>query len=381
MRILFHCWEYPPRGSGIGRYIYYMTLALQKAGHYTVVVTSHGDEGASKEMLDRGVVYRAYRNDEIGKVHIAQLVLTKAREHGVDWIEGVDHLGESSLLLQLKPRPPIVIKAHYNDVVKCARFAQAHYRWQKIFINAACCRDHHRLKRERDSLRYADILLTPSKRILEEMRNQELQLSPKTAVIPNPISLLPEWVNDEAQDPTLLLVGRIDIGKGIEYLPKLVDVLSLKFPGLRVEIAGDDSYARFLGSTKHWLEKKAGYRAKYFRFLGQLSPSELDEAYRRAWVVIVPSLWDTFPTVVLEAMVRGKAMVASPNGGMPEMLAGTSCVVADPAGGEFADAVAVFLSDPGQRQKAGASALSRAIIKYSCDSVSATYINFIKANL
>ena len=381
MNILFHCWEYPPRGSGIGRYVYYMTRALREAGHYTVVVTSHGDEGPSTEVLDHGMVYRLYRYEEIGRDHIAQLVMTKALEHEVDWIEGADHLGESSVLLQHKLRPPVVIKAHYNDVVKCARYAQAHYRWQKFFIDAACWRDRNRLKRERKSLEQADILIAPSRRILDEMKSQGLPLSARQGVVPNPITPLPDWINKEAPVPTLLLVGRIDIGKGIDCLPQLVDILSPQFPELRIEIAGEDSYARLLGSTKRWLLREAGHRGVHFHFLGHLGSDELDEAYRRAWVVIVPSHWDTFPTVVLEAMVRGKAIVSSPNGGMPEMLADTSCVVADPTGPEFADAIAVFLADQEQRKKAGCSGLSRAKTKYSFDCVADTYLDFIKTNL
>lgn len=379
MNILFHCWEYPPRGSGIGSYVFHMSKAFRDAGHFTVVVTSHGNEGPSEEQVENGIIYYAYRMADIGKAHVTELVLQKAREHHMDWIEGTEHLGESALLLTCRPRPPVVIKAHYNDVPECARYAQAYYGWQKLMIDLACWRGRKRLRRESYSLENADILTAASFRVLHELEAQGLRLPAKRFVIPNPITPMPGWVNREAPDPTILLIARIDIGKGIEYLPAMLDALTPQFPNLRLEIIGGDSYARFIGSTKRWLLRKLGKRNKYVNFLGTISPDALDEAYRRAWVVIVPSRWDTFPTVVLEAMVRGKAVVASPHGGMPEMLSETDCAIADPAESQFSQALADFLADPARRQRAGESASKKAHIAYNPRKVLSDYLAILNS--
>ena len=351
-----------------------MARALRESGHFTVVVTSHGTEGPAEEAVENGIIYRAYSIEDIGKKNIVELVLRKANEHYVDWIEGAEHLGESARLIDCRSRPPVVIKAHYNDVLKCSRYAQAHYRWQKILIDLACWRDRERLLRERDSLENADVLITPSARIMKEMSNKDLHLPIRRYIVPNPITLVPDWVNREAPDPTVLLIGRIDIGKGIEYLPRLLDTLVPRFPNLRIEIVGGDSYARIIGSTRHWLLRKLGSRSRHVRFLGTVSHNELDEVYRRAWVVIVPSRWDTFPTVVLEAMIRGKAIVASPHGGMPEMLSGTEGVIADPSTSDFAEAVADLLANPAKRRRAGESALAKARHDYDPKKIASDYI-------
>ena len=356
-----------------------MSKAFRDAGHFTVVVTSYGNEGPSEEQVKNGIIYYAYCMDDIGKAHIAELVLRKACEHHVDWIEGAEHLGESALLLTCRPRPPVVIKAHYNDVPNCARYAQAYYGWQKLMIDLACLRNRKRLNRENDSLENADVLTAASLRVLHEIEAQGLHLPSKRFVIPNPITPIPDWVNREATDPTILFIARIDIGKGIEYLPALLDALTPQFPNLRLEIVGGDSYARFIGSTKRWLLRKLGKRNKYVNFLGTISPAALDEAYRRAWVVIVPSRWDTFPTVVLEAMIRGKAVVASPHGGMPEMLSETHGAIADPAEFHFSKAVADFLDDPAKRQRAGESALKKAHDAYNPQKVLSHYLTILNS--
>lgn len=377
MNILFHCWEYPPRGSGIGRYIFHMSKALRKSGHFTVVLTSHGDEGPSQEQIENGVIYRLYRMQDIGTPLITDLVKEKAIAHNIDWIEGVDHLGESAHLLTLKNRPPVVIKTHYNDVIKTARYSQVYYSWQRILVDLACLRDRKRLARERISLSHPELLIAPSGQILQEMKIQGLALSTLQGLIPNPIPTITNWVNREADVPTLLLIGRIDIGKGIEYLPLFVEKLIKRFPEIRVEIAGGDSYARMIGSTKEWLIKKMGGLKDSINFLGELDHYALDKAYGRAWVVIVPSKWDTFPTVVLEAMARGKAIVSSCNGGMPEMLSGTACKIADPAKSEFSEAVAEFVFDKVLREQAGSSAKARALEAYAPDRISDVYINLL----
>ena len=374
MNILFHCWEYPPRGSGIGRYVYHMARALRESGHFTVVVTSYGNEGPTEEVIENGIIYRLYPIEDIGKKKITELVLRKAQEHYINWIEGTEHLGETALLLEHRMRPPVLIKTHYNDVLKRARYAQAYYPWQKILIDLACWRDRERLRRELNSIEKADILISPTNRILQETEQQGLRLPVRRFVVPNPITPPIAWVNREDLDPTVTLIGRIDIGKGIEYLPEILDKLTPRFPNLRLEIAGGDSYARFLGSTRRWLLRKLGGRSKYVRFLGAVGHEELDEIYRRTWVVIVPSRWDTFPTVVLEAMIRGKAIVASPHGGMPEMLSGTECVVADPATSHFPEAIAGFLADPEKRRRAGETALDKARYDYDPKKIASDYI-------
>jgi glycosyltransferase involved in cell wall biosynthesis len=377
VKILFHCWEYPPRGSGIGKYIGEISAGLRNAGHETIIVTSAGDGLPDEEQLNRGRVYRLYDCNEIGDPALAERVLAIANKHDVDLIESVDHLGEAAELLKLRPRPPILINCRYNDVVRRARYAQAWYKWQKRIIDLACLRDWRRLGREKFCIENADLLAAPSAWMLDALRAQGIKLSSHTAVLPKPLSPMPEWKNNESRQPTLLLVGRIDVGKGIPYLGDVLANVAGRFPDVCLEIAGDDSYARFLGSMRSWTERHLGGQSSRVRFLGQLGPKELDDAYRRAWVVIVPSRWDTSPTALLEAMVRGKAVVASPFGGMPEYLSGTDCVIANPETSSFPEAVTMFLADERKRRDAGRSALLRAESEYSPAACVLRYLEFV----
>ncbi len=380
MKVLHFCWEYPPRGSGIGQYIGGISAGLRALGHTSVVVTSRGAGLPEEEAVPGGFVHRIYDESEIGDPVLARRVLDLARAHGVDLIEAVDHLGEAAELLRLPSRPPVLVNCRYNDVLRVARYAQAAQAWQRLTIDLACLRDRRRIARERASIEGADLLAAPSARMLDELHRQGVRLPARTAVLPKPVTPQPEWRNAEAAAPTLLLVGRIDIGKGIQYLPDLLLRIAARFPEARLEIAGGDSYARFLGSMRGWLERRLGPLRERVRFLGHLAPAALDEAYRRAWVVLVPSRWDTSPSALLEAMVRGKAVVASPHGGMPEFLEGTEGRVADPAGAGFAEAVLGFLADATLRGRAGESVRRRADA-YRPEEAARAYVAFVDSAL
>lgn len=378
MNILFHCWEYPPQGSGIGRYIEEMSQALRAAGHFTVVVTSTCPGEPATQPVGNGVVLRLYDREAIGHDEIAQVVRAACDRYRVDVVEAVDHLGESAGLMRLTNRPPVLVKCHYNDVIRASRYAQAHYAWQRVTIDIACLRDRRRLERERYSIEHAEMVVAPSARMLGELKAEGLKLSARVGVLPNPMASVAPASGAEAVTPTLLLVGRLDMGKGIAFLPALMRRVREAVPGVLLEIAGGDSYARFLGSSRAWLQRQLGDGVATVRFLGQLPPAALHDAYRRAWAVIVPSRWDTFPTAVLEAMARGKAIVASPHGGMPEMLEGTGCPIADPAGPDFAAAVIRFLRDPDLRHAAGEGARRRVGTRYAPATVVAEYMAFLK---
>jgi glycosyltransferase involved in cell wall biosynthesis len=328
--------------------------------------------------MSGGIVYRAYSKKEIGSHRITDFVLTKAKEHSVDWIEGADHLGETAGVIHHRDRPAVVIKAHYNDVVRRLRYGQAYFSWQRRLIDLACLRSWRILWRERYSLQYADVLLVPCARILQEMKRQHLSFSRYHAVLPNPVSPVIGGEERQAVVPTLLLAGRIDMGKGIAFLPVMLKKLLLDWPTIQIEIAGPDSYARGLGSLKEWLLRQLGDLANHVVFLGPLNRCQMNEAYERAWVVIVPSQWDTFPTVVLEAMTHGRPIVASPHGGMPEMLEGTENMVADPETDAFSQAVSWFLADAVRRNTAGTSGVNKTATVYHSEPLASKYLETVE---
>lgn len=374
------CSEYPPYGSGAGRYFEEISRGLRWLGHFSMVVTSRVDGCPEKENTENGVILRIFDLSDIGKSWLAEKVLDLARDYQIDLIESADRLGEAAVLLRKSNRPPVMVNCRYNDVVYRARFAQAWYGWQKVTIQLACLREWRRMRRERYSLEHADLLAAPSEWMMTSLEAQGVRLPRKRAVLIKPLASIPNWKNDEHSQPVILLVGRIDIGKGVGYLRDVLERVSRYVPDICLEIAGGDSYARGLGSVQKWTEQHLGEQRDRVRFLGQLNASQIDEAYRRAWVVIIPSRWDTSPTVLLEAMVRAKSVVVSPFGGMSEYLGGDDWV-ADPATPEFAQLIVKLLMNNSIRLAEGERLRKRAAAKYTQEAAATAYIDFVSSML
>ena len=87
----------------------------------------------------------------------------------------------------------------------------------------------------------------------------------------------------------------------------------------------------------------------------------------RAAVVVVPSLGEGFGMVALEAMERGRAVVASDVGGLPEIVAdGVTGLLVPPGDVDaLARAIAELAGDPDRAAELGAAGRVRALVEFS----------------
>jgi alpha-1,3-rhamnosyl/mannosyltransferase len=95
-------------------------------------------------------------------------------------------------------------------------------------------------------------------------------------------------------------------------------------------------------------------------FLGFVPEDELPLWYNAARLFAFPSLYEGFGLPVLEAMSRGKVVVAAPTSSLPE-VGGDAVVYAEPADTEaFAKALQSALSTEALRTKLARAARDRA---------------------
>lgn len=374
MKIMFISAAYPPFYTGIAAYTHNMAQALSAVGHEVLITTSKVGGLPDYEETVAGKILRCYSWEELRTATLAQRLLKIALDNKVDLIECADFLGEGGGLLRLKRDIPVCIKAHNSGPVRIGREAEILYFWQRWMQWGAILRTWGQYREEKFSIEHGDLLATPSKRLMDELVKQGFSLPAKRAVQPNPI-FLPKRCPDkwEAEKPTVLFVGRLAIGKGIAVLPPLLTRLAKWFPDIRLVIAGDDSYARGLGSLRQWLLRRFGDLAAHVEFTGQLNREGLARKYREAWVVLIPSRWDTFPTVLLEAMAWATPVVASPHGGMVEMLDKTLCLAVDPDSERYAAEVKRLLEDRPLRLAAGQSLFTKASTCYAPEVVGEQY--------
>lgn len=158
--------------------------------------------------------------------------------------------------------------------------------------------------------------------------------------------------------PVVLFVGRLDPAqKGLEPLVRAMALLPANLNAC-LRLVGEDwgglvrtlSLARTLG---------IGHRVTA---LGALSRGELLREYASADLFVLPSLFDSFPVVVIEAMAARLPVVATRVGGVPEMVdEGRSGLLVPPGdSAALSEAIRDALSDSALRTRWGEEGRRRA---------------------
>ena len=124
-----------------------------------------------------------------------------------------------------------------------------------------------------------------------------------------------------AQPTTFLYVGRLIERKGLLYLLEAADALAKTTPDLHFTLAGD-------GPDRGRLEEYCNHHdlGSKVELTGRLSREQLLPLYKSASVFVMPSLEESFPNAVLEAMASGLPIVTTPTGAK-ELLDGNGLVV------------------------------------------------------
>jgi glycosyltransferase involved in cell wall biosynthesis len=111
------------------------------------------------------------------------------------------------------------------------------------------------------------------------------------------------WTADTLR---VLFVGRLDRQKGVDLLYAALGRIA---PGLSVVVVGSAVVAG-----------EAGSPPANVHVVGWLPRDEIGAFYAAAQVLVVPSRWEGFGLVAVEAMRSGRGVLASRVGGLPEIV-------------------------------------------------------------
>lgn len=118
----------------------------------------------------------------------------------------------------------------------------------------------------------------------------------------------------------VLFVGRLDRQKGADLLLDAVECLQ------------DAVVLSLIGANVVDRRDAVVARPEHIRELGWKSPGEIDGYIKDCDVVVVPSRWEGFGLVALEAMRMGKPVIASSVGGLKEVVVNGSTGILVPPG-------------------------------------------------
>jgi len=160
--------------------------------------------------------------------------------------------------------------------------------------------------------------------------------------------------------PRALAIGRLIPIKGHDVLLRAFALALSQVPGLELHVAGTGP----LESRLRSLADELGVAA-HVRLLGHVQP--VQQAIVESLFVVVPSLGEGFGLVALEAMERGRAVVASGVGGLLDIVAdGETGILVPPGDAEaLADAIVALARDPELAARMGVEGRRRAEAQFS----------------
>lgn len=335
--------ELPPHfpGGGIATYVMEFARALVRKGHQPVVFArAPNNQQTREEVSDDGytVVWVALSKTKgMGFDHRLSYSFAEEIERQIstgrnppDLIEVQDYNALGYFLLKKKllsddflRSVPISVFCHTPSYDIAAVNEEPRYKFPKYWVGRS----------ERFCLLAADQIVAPSKFLASRI---EAEIGRKVDVCPlpmHPIDLMPAD-GPKADGGNLLYVGRLEVRKGvIQLLAAMNDLWESGATAKLVMIGADTKWhAKGIG-VREYLSNR--YRKHVERgllvFRGQVPRNKVADAMRWAKAVVVPSLYENFPYVCVEAMSNGAVVIASNSGGQSEMVGddGTSGIVFD----------------------------------------------------
>ena len=355
-RVLILSWEYPPLiEGGLARHVRKLSEALVELGIEVHVLTRGGEESPAEESSGGVAIHRIReptRPTDLGEFvawveRMNSDMLAAGVElgdrfdfdlvHGHDWLvaNACDHLSR-------RFDAPLVTTIHATEHGRHQGWVKDH---PQSYIHGV----------ERWITNRSQRVIACSAYMREQIADIFGVAEGRITVIPNGIDPLDLPRPDPAelarlrrefaapQERLVLLIGRLVYEKGfqlaLEAMPKVIEAA----PGTRFLVAGS-------GTHEEELKRQAEELGlmEHGTFLGWIGDDVLHTLYAIADLTVVPSIYEPFGLVALEAMASGCPCIVADTGGLREVVpheeAGLRFAARDPEA--LAEVAIRVLSDP-----------------------------------
>ncbi|MFC7447383.1 glycosyltransferase family 4 protein [Rhodococcus daqingensis] len=372
MKVLMVSWEYPPVVvGGLGRHVHHLATELVEAGHEVVVLSRRptGTDASTHPTIthiSEGVLVVAVAEDPAHFVFGEDMLAwTLAMGHAM--VRAGVALGKPGLGDGWQPdvvhahdwlvAHPAIALAEYFDVPLVSTLhateAGRHSGWISGTINRQVHSVEWWLANESDSI------ITCSVSMEDEVTELYGPQLPPITVIRNGIDVTTWNYRQRAPrsgPPRLLFVGRLEYEKGVQDIIAALPRIRRSHPGTTLAVAGE-------GTQFEWLQQEARTNRvlRSVTFLGNLDHTELLSWLHAADAIVLPSRYEPFGIIALEAAAAGTPLVTSTAGGLGEAVVdgvtGMSFLPGDVEG--LTSAVREVLDDPAAAQRRAEAARER----------------------
>lgn len=327
-RVLILSWEYPPLiEGGLARHVRKLSEALVGLGVDVHVLTRGREESPAEELVGGVHIHRVIeptRPTDLGEFvawveRMNADMLAAGVElgdrfdfdlvHGHDWLVAMacDHLARRFAC-------PLVATIHATEHGRHQGWVDKH---PQSHIHGV----------ERWITNRADRVIACSYYMREQVADIFGVDEKRIAVIPNgidPDDLRPhdepelQRLRAEFAEPgqkLVLLLGRLVYEKGFQLALEAMPRVIAEAPGSRFLVAGS-------GTHEEELRRQAAQLGllDHGSFLGWIGDDVLHSLYRIADVCVVPSIYEPFGLVALEAMASGCPCIVADTGGLREVV-------------------------------------------------------------
>ena len=326
LNVMMLSWEYPPRViGGISPHVFFLSKSLAKNGVKVHVVTCDFPDAPAHEVIDGVEVYRidSYKNpspDFATWVYLMNLNMQKEAAaiaaklpdeidvfHAHDWLVATAGIGLKHVF-----RKPLLVTMHSTEI---GRRDGLHTTTEKMINETeawltyeawrvVCCSDYMMQHvKWAFGLPNDKLVMVPNgvnPHVYDGLEKQDLTAFRRTFALP--------------EEKIILYVGRLVYEKGIHILinavPKVLEKVNAKFV-----IVGSGYMKEQLSN----IVKSMGLEHKVL-FTGFVEEENLLKLQKCADVSVVPSLFEPFGIVALEAMAAKSPIVVSDTGGLSEIV-------------------------------------------------------------
>jgi glycogen synthase len=335
--------EYPhaeiPYG-GIGTYVKMLSEALARHGHHVELFCGSRVESASVDLTDRLRLNKVYLEDRQINQFCHRVLEPFAARHAAvnfDVVEGAEYNHDTKVIKQKFPALPLVIKLHSPSYI-LAEFSRPPWRSLPLtsrprrLLGAVRAGVNRRLRphevfksdQEYQLARAADLVCSPSQILVDRVR-KDWRLK-GVALIPNVYTPSTEILSIEPGPsgqarPVISFIGTLHHRKGIEIFLQVIPNVVRHRPDAIFRFVGKDLYNAVYGATvREFFQRDLPGYVDHCEFTGSVALDRIPGYLAETDVCVFPALWDNFPYVCLEAMSGGRAVIASNNSGMAEII-------------------------------------------------------------
>jgi len=368
MKVLMLNHEFPPVGGGAAPVTLELCKQLVRLGHDVDVVTMRCRGLPAEELIDGARVHRLWslrKRPNICYTHEMASFLPGAA-HRLGRMLAETHYdvlhchfilpsGPLAWWLHRRRNVPLLVTCHGSDVpgYNPDRFNRTHRLLGPIW---------------RALVRRLPLIVSPS----NSLRQLVLRHCPTARVEVIPNGIFTTRFEPQPKENTILMCSRLLPRKGFQHVLAALRTIAAEQPdraaGWRVEIVGE-------GPARPDLERLAAdmpVPVTFHGWLDQRSP-RFRQLYETAAVFAFPSEAENWPSVLLEAMSAGAAIVTSTAGGCPEVV-GDAGLLVDPGDVDaIGRALARLMADTALRRDLGERARQR-VQRFTWDHVAAEYV-------